>query len=810
MMVGHSLLIAARGVSRAGLYVAVSIAGLALGIAAALLIALYVRDEASYDRWWPNSERIYQISVRSPDGSMNDSSQSDIGRWVAAEFAQFQAVTRLFLNTGFFELGDRKLTEIVTWADPNVFDVFQFPVVAGSREGALDRPDTLVLTRSTAEKYFGRVDVIGETLIWNGRHAMTITAVVENLPSNTHLDIDVLAAGVSAHSVPSLQDLAPVTVLGAKRLTARTYGLLKPGEAIEPLREGIRTIPDRHSSVTDDGRTPSDVWPLIVRPITAIHLGLGNVAEPGSIDRGRLFGPLGIGALILLAACINFVTLRTALALRRALEIGVRKTLGASRRLLFAQFMSEVFVHVCVAMVLGVVIAAVALPALNAFLLRTIHVATLASLPFVAGIAGLLLIVTVLAGSYPALVLASFNAGAAVRTRSGGRWQSRVRQGLVALQFAIVAAVLIATVVVQRQMAFGFREALRQIDDPTVLLRTMCSDAVKGAMARVAGVREAACSGSLPQRGITAVGPIQYRDNQRVVIGTVTVGIGFFELYNLGLVAGRFFSEEFGTDVTPPENVWTSPEAIVVNEAGLELLGLASAEEALGETVTLNHASGVTGQFTGDHAAQIIGVVEDFQTGSVRAGVYPSVFFVDPWRFNLLSIKLDGSSTPETLEAIDRVWSDIGDPGPPDRVFLEEAVEEMYRDLRRDFQLFTVFAAISLFISMLGLVGLAAHMVISRTKEIGLRKVLGSGRGGIMRLLLWQFGKPVLVANVLAWPAAYVAMSRWLEGFARRVELDAWMFLAAAAVTLTVALLTVLAHVWAIARIRPVVALRHE
>jgi len=808
MMVGHYLVVAARNVPRAGLYVAVSVAGLGLGICAALLIALYVRDEASYDRWWPNSERIYQISVRSPDGSMNDSSQSDIGTWVAAEFPQFETVTRLFLNTGYFARGDLQLTATITWADPNVFDVFAFPVVAGSLQGALDRPDTLVLTRETAEKYFGRADAVGETLVWMGQHPMTVTAVIENLPSNTSLDIDVLAAGVSNYSVPSYQESVPVTVLGAKRLTARTYGLLKLREPIEPLRERLRTLPDRHSSRTDDDKSPSDVWPLIVRPIAAIHLSTGNVAEPESIDHGRLYGALGIGVLILLAACINFVTLRTALAIRRSLEVGVRKTLGASRRVLFAQFMSEVFVHVCVATVVGVGLAAAALPALNAFLLRSIDVRTLATPPFVAGIVGLLVLVTLLAGSYPALVLASFNPSAATRARSGGRGHDRVRQALVALQFAIVAAVLIATVVVHRQMAFGLREALRRIADPTVLLRTVCTDAIKDALARVPGVKQAACSGALPQRGINAVGPIQYLDNQRVVIGTVTVGIGFFELYDLNVVAGRSFSDDFGTDVTPPDNVWTSPEAIVVNEAGTKFLGFPSVSEAIGKVVTLNHASGVTRQFTGDHAAQIIGVVEDFQTGSVRADVYPSVFFVDPWRFNLLSLKLDGQSTPETLEAIDRVWSEMGDPGPPDRVFLEDAVEEMYRDLRRDFQLFAVFAALSIFISLLGLVGLAAHTVAARTKEIGLRKVLGSGRGAIMRLLLWQFGKPVLLANVLAWPVAYVAMSRWLDGFARRVELDAWIFVGAAALTLAVALLTVLVHAWTIAGIRPVVALR--
>jgi putative ABC transport system permease protein len=808
-MLGHYLLLAIRAVPRAGSYVAVSIAGLALGLGAALLIALYVHDEASYDRWWPNVERIYQISVRSPDGSMTPVGPSDIGKWVAAAFPQFETVTRLAFGDGLFRRDDREFAETIMWADSNVFEVFAFPLVAGSLEGALEEPGTLVLTREVAERHFGRADAIGETLVLDDEHAMTVTAVVENLPSNTHLEIDVLAAGHSTYSPLAQQDLIPLTIIGAKRWGVLTYGVLARNESIEPLRESIRTLGDRHS-VTNEGVPPSDLWPLIVRPITAIHLSAGDVAQPESMDRGRLYGALGIGVLVLLAACINFVTLRTALAVRRSLEVGVRKTLGASRGALFGQFMSEVFVHVCVATAVGIGIAAAALPALNAFLLRTIDAGVLASAPFLAGIVASVAIVTLIAGSYPALVLASFNASAATRARGAGRRQNALREALVALQFAIVAAVLIATAVVHRQMAFGQREALRQLSDPIVVLTTRCSESFEDAMARVEGVVATACSSGLPQAGAGAVGPIQYGDNEQLVIGTVNVGIGFFELYDLPLVAGRFFSEDFGTDVTPRDNIWTSPEAIVLNESAVANLGFAAAAAAIGATVKLNHVSGVTGQFTGVHDARIIGVVADFQMGSVRSDIYSSVFFVDPWLFGTLSLKLDGRALPETLDAIDRLWAEMGSPGPPNRVFFEESVEEMYRDLRRDFQLFTVFAGVAITISILGLVGLAAHTVVARTKEIGIRKVLGSGRGGIMRLLMWQFGRPVLVANLIAWPAAYIAMSRWLEGFARRIELEPWIFVAAAVATLAVALATVLVHTWSIAGIRPVVALRHE
>jgi putative ABC transport system permease protein len=248
----------------------------------------------------------------------------------------------------------------------------------------------------------------------------------------------------------------------------------------------------------------------------------------------------------------------------------------------------------------------------------------------------------------------------------------------------------------------------------------------------------------------------------------------------------------------------------VLNEAGVRKLGLASPQAAIGETVTINHPSGLVRTFSGEHAAQIVGVVRDFQMGSVRNEVFPAVFYVDELLFGVLSLKLDGRSTPETLDAIDRVWREMGDPGPPQRWFFEDTVEQIYGDMRRDFELFTVFAGVAILISALGLVGLAAHAASVRTKEIGVRKVLGSNRAGIMSLLLWQFSKPVLLANLIAWPAAYFAMSSWLAGFARRIDLEAWMFVGAAAATLLIAALTVATHAWTIAGVRPAVALRSE
>ncbi len=809
-MIGRHLLVTLRGLRRARAYSLISVVGLAIGIGAALLIALYVNDELAYERWLPDSDRVYLISVRSPDGGMTDWGPSDVRDWVVGEFPQFAAVTRLFASDGFFTRDGHQVSANIVWADPNVSDVLRFPVIAGSLIGALDKPDTLVLTRRAAGRFFGRPDPLGETLVLDNKHTLTVTAVIEDLPSNTDFPIEMLAASRSNYSPAVEQEKIPMTVVGAKRWNSRTYGLLKPSESIEPLREAIRTLPDRHSEVAAGGQKASEVWPLIVRSIRKIHLGAHDVADPDRENVSQLYGVVGIGVLILLVAAINFVTLRTALAMRRAIEVGVRKACGASREELFTQFTGEVFVHVCVATVLGVVLAVGMLPALNVFLSRTIPWRTLLSPLFAGGVAASIVVLTLLAGSYPAFVLAAFRPSTAARMPASGRLHRSLREGLVALQFAIVVIVVLATIVVYRQTAFGMREALRQNSDPTVLLRTRCSDALRAAMQRLPGVKAAACSSGVPQAGAGSVGPIQYNGSERLVIGTVPIGIGFFELYGIDAVAGRTFSDDFGTDRTPADNVWTTPEAIVLNEAAVAKLGIPSAKDAIGAVVNLNHGSGVTGVFTGEHDARIIGVVKDFQMGSVRQGIYPSVFFVDPWLFRVLNLKLDGRSIPETLDAIDRVWADMGDPGPAQRGFFEQTVQQLYGDLRRDFQLFSVFAGIAILISALGLIGLAAHAASARTKEIGLRKVLGSGRGGILGLLMWQFSRPVLLANVIAWPVAYVVMGRWLEGFARRIEFEPWMFIGAGVAALSVAAATVILQAWTIAGIRPIVALRHE
>jgi putative ABC transport system permease protein len=386
----------------------------------------------------------------------------------------------------------------------------------------------------------------------------------------------------------------------------------------------------------------------------------------------------------------------------------------------------------------------------------------------------------------------------------------------------MLIALVIATAVTYRQMALGMREALRQNADPIIVpalaqqfpdgrgLTAPCTRTLQDRLRSIEGVRAVACSMGLPQQdfqlGTTLVRP----GAPPVQTRYLSLGLGFLELYGYRPVAGRFFSAELGTDVSPPDNVWTSPESIVVNETAARQLGFGSAAEAVGQTATFVRIFRQPNTFTPPHEARIIGVVEDFQIGSVRTAIPPAVFFVDEGLAVRLSVKLDGRAIPETLEAIDRTWKELGGLGPIPRIFFEQTMQNMYVDLRRQTQVFSVFAGIAIFIAVLGLVGLAAHAAVARTKEIGIRKAVGGGRLEIVRLLLWQFSRPVLLANVIAWPIAYYVMGAWLEGFATRVELDWWLFAGAAVATLAVAVAAVSLHTWAMAGTRPVEALRYQ
>jgi len=450
------------------------------------------------------------------------------------------------------------------------------------------------------------------------------------------------------------------------------------------------------------------------------------------------------------------------------------------------------------------------MPHFNAFLGRTIIFDYWRSPDLAASIAGAVLLVGVLAGAYPAVVLSAFPPAWVLRRRSGGPSGSqRLRQALVILQFAILIGLTVSTGILYQQTNFATHDSLRFDKDQVLLIRGPCAKAFKDEVRGLAGVRSAACSFLAPTLNPVVI-PTRLHNGQSLSIHESAIDIGFLELYGFKPLAGRFFSAAHEQDVPPEDPKLPLRLPVVINETARRQLGYASPGNAIGQSVPLALLRSLDDNHLDGYPAEIIGVVTDFPMGSIREPIGPTVFYVQPNLFQLMSVKLSGRQIPETLASIDLLWKRLGSPRPISRFFFDQQVEDTYQDMIRQERLMAVLETVALLIACLGLFGIAAFSSERRTKEIGIRKVMGAETRDIMRMLLWQFSKPVLYASLIAWPVAAYIMNRWLNEFAYHVPLGPWPFVATTALTLVIALLTVSAHCWPVARAKPAAALRYE
>jgi putative ABC transport system permease protein len=410
------------------------------------------------------------------------------------------------------------------------------------------------------------------------------------------------------------------------------------------------------------------------------------------------------------------------------------------------------------------------------------------------------------------MVLSSFRPagvlkGQLVRSTGG----ALLRQGLVGLQFAVLIGLVVSTVVIWRQTVFATRESLRLDSDQMLMVYAPCGpNALKQEIAALPGVAGVACSSDAPLNH-HMVTDVRLPGGRIVDVDANDVGFGFFELYGLKPLAGRFFAEAHGGDaISAADDRPDRDEAVVVNQTAARDLGYARPADAVGKSFPWMHDKDTSGRMFKLHPARIIGVVDDFPIASIRSRIQPTAFYVQPDRQTYINVKLKGRDIPQTTKAIEALWPKHGFPGRITAFFLDQVVQSRYRDITQESQLFGIFAGIAVLIACLGLVGLAAFATERRTKEVGIRKAVGASALDVLKLFLWQFTVPVLWANLVAWPLAFLAMSRWLQGFAYRIPLTVWPFALAAAAAVLIAWLTVLAQASRAARARPVSALRYE
>ena len=789
---------ALRNLRRHRAYTAINALGLAVGIACCLVIFAFVRDELRFDRFHERSDRTYRVVYSTADDGQptNANSSFSVGPELEQTFPEISESVR-FIKMGWgeqrvFAHADRRYYEqAFFFADPSVFDVFSFPLVKGDPETALADPNTLVLTESAARKYFGDEDPVGRALsidpFNDGRFTdYVITGVLRDVPRTSHIPFDFL---LSFSSLPQ-----PVEGWGLDPVF--TYVLLNAGADPRPIEAQIALLLDEHFG--------SDrYFNILLQPLEEIHLHSqlrAELAPNGSMTYVYTFS--AIAAFILLIACINFMNLATARSARRAREVGMRKVLGAQRPQLIGQFLSEAALLSLLSALLALPMLALVVPLFNAISGKTLTLGGLLDAQTVLMLGGLTLFIGVMAGSYPAFYLSAFRPIRVLKagTRGTGRREAALRKGLVVFQFAVSIVLIACTTVVAEQMDY-VRSKHLGFDREQVIILPLNDDIRNGyasfrrEVLDRPGVLNVALSEQVPARAGNGSSYQMEGLDDRLGATRLFVDEHFVETYGIEIVAGRDFSEEIGTDAA---------DAFIVNQELVRDAGWASDEEAIGKSVEMEWGGE-------ERRGRIVGVARDFHLFSLHGPVTRLVVNVMPLEaLNFVSVRLAPGNVSKALAGLEEAWSAFAPNYPFEYYFLDEDFERLHQADQTLGQVFTTFAVLAILVACLGLFALAAFAAEQRTKEIGVRKVLGASAGQMIALLTGDFARLVLIAFVAAVPVAHYAMSRWLEQFAYRIDLSLWMFAVAGALALLIAFATVSYQTFRAAMMDPVKSLRYE
>lgn len=813
---------AIRSLVQNSAYAAVNLCGLAIGLMAAILIALFVRDEYHYDRTFPDYQSIYRVfeTFRFPNRSSMYSSlvSASLAGAFKLEFPEVQAATRLTQATAVLSNGDIQSKVSVLWADPDFFRLFPFKTLSGNLAQALSRPEGIVLTRAMARQLFGRDNVTGEALEIDHTHTMRVTAVIEDFPSNTHFNVKVIASGLAGFSRLSFLDALSRKPDPIQLEEAYTYVKLYPGARLEKLNAGLRAFADRHIPGEMNGAPVSRFCDFSLIPLSDIHLqprSSGEMKPTG--DPRTLHMMIAIAVLIVIVAASNFVSMMTARAARRAVEVAVRKAMGATRSQLIVQFLGECLLYTILALVVAMIAVQLILPVLNAFLRRDIAFDFMRDPILGAALIAAALVIGLAGGAYPALLLSTFRPGTVLKgvVLLPGLRSAHLRQLLVIFQFGTLIVLIVSTLTIQRQAQYALEERLHLATDQIYLVDAGCrAPGFKEAVARIRGVRIESCASdsalSLGHIGTS----LAAGDGRKVTFQMAPVGdADFFRSFGVAPLAGRLFSTDRTEDTLLLDDFASrSNPSIVINEAGSRALGFATPAAAVGHFAIWSRIEVIDGQPRGweRQSSPIIAVVPDFSIGSTRDVVEPTVYYMHPYLPGDLVLTLDGQAIAQTMRAVWEAWAKHSPMAPMDGKFLSEHLNSLYTDMLQQVAVFTAFSGVSVVIAALGLLGLAVFTAERRTREIGLRKAMGASRWDILRFLGWELTRPVLWANLVAWPAAYVLMRRWLGGFAYHVNMSPLTFVAAGVLALIIAVATVAWHGLRIVRSNPADALRYE
>jgi len=825
------LTVALRNIVRHKLYSAINICGLALGLTCVVLIALFIRDETSFDKWVPDSADLYRLDQtymlpgRAP--MVLAASDFPLPALLKDNLPEVTGMTRFWPRNKTVTIGNRSFVQDVVEVDANFFQIIRLPLIAGNAASILSKPDSIVLSQSLARKFFGGADPVGKTLAVNRQSCpfvsiasissiscandaviLRVTGVMADLPHNTHIRAEALMP----HNSPadSITDFFKAHWFGAN---GYGYVRLTPGSDPAAVARKIPALLDRHVNVLQDLGMPgrgSKAIEVHLVPFSNLHMDSGaqveNMVPPGSPI--MLYGLGVIGVLILLVACFNFTNLATARALLRAREIALRKCAGARRAQIIVQFLGESLLTALLALVLALSLTEMLLPAYDRFLGRPIVLHYVADWPLLALMVVIAIAAGLASGFYPALILSRFRPAPVLRANEASHTgSSLLRSALVVLQFTVAIGLAIVTLVVSTQLDFMRQQSLGFRRDNILVISTFrrmtdtARDSFVAELRRHPGILEVAQSADIPFSGSEYIAQMRLPGRpEYVTMLKQLITPEYFRLYGIRLLAGRFLSDAHGEDRIndPLPSEKNDGRNILVNQTAAARFGFTPAQ-AVGKTVLF-----------GASRVRIVGVLADTRIGGAREPPRAMVYLYDRTDSDHISVRIAPGHIPEALDFVDQSWRRFAPNVAIERKFLDDDFQKLYQDEGRQGRMFGIFVGIAIFIACLGLFGLAAFTAGRRTREIGIRKAFGARTRDVTLLLLWQFSVPVLIANAIAWPIAWYYLHGWLQGFADHVWLNPVYFVGAGLAALVIAWATILTHALRVARTNPIHALRYE
>ena len=835
-MLRNYLIVGLRALAKNKTYAFINIAGLALGLAAAVLILLYVRYEMSYDASLPGAERAFQLQTyykadkQGTEAMPMQMTEFVAGRTLAKDFPQVEKIVYVRSEQPvILQDGVAKQTDDVRIVDSNIFDVLQYPFVRGNPAHVLDDANSLAISEKEAIRRFGTINVVGRSLtleLNQGNTDYRITGVFKDIPKNSQF-----AANIVARVNPDTEFGGFPTFMTSWGSQGGWYYVkLRPGASAAEINAQLpawkkRNIPD--IVVNGERRNQGDLQDFALVNVRDVHLGKGQRFWITPVNDKRTVLTFGLIAFMVLGmACVNFTNLATARASQRAREVALRKVLGATRGQLVAQFIGESVLVAAIAMVIALALVELLLPIFNDFLNAQIALNYLGRDTVLPYLLGLVLLVGAAGGVYPAFYLTRFEPARVLRANKSAadaQGSGALRNVLVIGQFAVSIALIICTIVIYAQTVYartadqGYqREGLFQVGNMDAQGVDKVALRLVDQIRRLPGVQSAAGTGiAIQPSNNNNTDVFLPGSTSSVQIAYYQTQAGFFRAMGMTMLAGRDFDENRPRDdATTPFPIQADAERafaarganVILSESAARRLGFKTPQVAIGKTLT----AGLTLREIGLVPVTVIGVVKDARFRSMHDPLQPIMFLMSKNGFTHIDIRFAGIAPNKLRDEVQGVWNRLLPQVPFQGDFADEILRDEYKADTARGQLFAGFALLSVVVGCLGLFGLASFTAERRTKEIGIRKVLGARTRDIVKLLVWQFSRPVLIANLIAWPIAWWVMRDWLNRFDQRVGLGPTPFLLAGGLALGIAIATIASHAFRVARANPIMALRYE